>query len=134
MARLAPSAYWTATVVTAALFAIPGAALVAKVPHFAVEMGRLGYPQYFLLLLGAFKMAGALVVLAPRLPVLKEWAYAGMGFDIVGAIVSHLSVGDPPATAALPIAIGLLLATSWALRPPGRRASLPKLLKNEVPS
>jgi hypothetical protein len=121
MARVLPIAYWTTTIVTAALFAVPGAALLANVPHFAVEMGRLGYPGYFLVLLGAFKVAGALVILAPRLPVLKEWAYAGMGFDVVGAIVSHLSLGDPPTTAALPVAIGILLATSWALRPPGRR-------------
>jgi hypothetical protein len=121
MARVRPIAYWTATVVTAALFAVPGAALVAKVPHFAIEMGRLGYPGYFLLLFGAFKVAGALAILAPRLPILKEWAYAGMAFDVVGAIVSHLSVGDPPATAALPVAIGILLATSWALRPAVRR-------------
>lgn len=124
MARVLPLLYWTATVVTAALFVVPGAALVAKVPHFAAEMGRLGYPGYFLLLLGAFKVAGALVILAPRLPVLKEWAYAGMAFDVVGAIVSHLSVGDPPATAALPVVIGILLATSWGLRPPGRRPAL----------
>ncbi len=114
-------AYWAVTVVAAALFAVPGAALMAKVPHFAVEMGRLGFPGYFLILLGTFKVAGAAVILAPRLPVLKEWAYAGMSFDIVGAIVSRISVGDPPITMALPILIGALLALSWALRPAARK-------------
>src|SRR6516162_3743239 len=111
MARILPIVYWATTVATAALFAVPGAALVAQVPHFAAEMGRLGYPGYFLLLLGAFKVAGAAVILAPRLPILKEWAYAGMVFDVVGAVVSRLSVGDPPAAIALPVAIGVLLAT-----------------------
>src|SRR6516162_3088546 len=72
MARILPIVYWATTVATAALFAVPGAALVAEIPHFAAEMGRLGYPGYFLLLLGAFKVAGAAVILAPRLPILKN--------------------------------------------------------------
>jgi hypothetical protein len=114
-------AYWLATILLAALFAAPGAALVAKVPHFADEMARLGYPGYFLTLLGAFKLAGAAVILAPRLPVLKEWAYAGMSFDVAGAIFSRLSIGDPPQALAMPAFIGVLLALSWALRPAGRK-------------
>jgi DoxX-like protein len=114
-------AYWPATIMVAVLFAVPGAALMAKVPHFAAEMGRLGFPGYFLTLLGAFKVAGAVIILAPRLPTLKEWAYAGMMFDIVGAIVSHISVGDPPITVALPVLIGVLLTLSWASRPVARR-------------
>ena len=122
MMKRAPSvAYWLPTILAAALFAVPGAALVAKVPHFADEMGRLGYPGYFLALLGAFKLAGAAVILAPGLPVLKEWAYAGMSFDIAGAIFSHLSVGDPPQTLAMPAFIGVLLILSWALRPAARK-------------
>jgi hypothetical protein len=122
MMKRAPSiTYWLATILVAALFAVPGAALVAKAPHFADEMRRLGYPGYFLTLLGAFKLAGAAVILAPRLPVLKEWAYAGMSFDIAGAIFSHLSVGDPPQVLAIPALIGVLLTLSWALRPARRR-------------
>jgi DoxX-like family len=121
MTRTLRMAYWPVTVVVAALFAVPGAALIAQVPHFVAEMARLGYPTYFLTLFGAFKVAGALVILAPRLPTLKEWAYAGLSFDIVGAIVSRISVGDPPITVALPALIGALLALSWGLRPAARR-------------
>jgi hypothetical protein len=117
-------AYWLPTVVAAALFAIPGAALVAQAPHFASEMARLGYPSYFLILFGAFKMAGAAVILAPRLPLLKEWAYAGLGFDVIGAVISRIAVGDPPTALLLPILIGLLLTLSWALRPTARRLIL----------
>src|SRR5208337_4532789 len=113
--------YWMATLVVAALFAVPGAALVAKAPHFADEMGRIGYPGYFLTLLGVFKLAGAAVILVPRLPVLKEWAYAGMSFDIGGAIFSHVSVGDPLSAIAMPAFIAVLLTLSWVLRPAGRR-------------
>jgi len=118
----------------AALFAIPGCALIAQVPHFAAEMARLGYPPYFLTLFGALKVAGAAVILAPRLPTLKEWAYAGMGFDVVGAIVSRVSVGDPLITVALPILIGLLLALSWALRPVERRLVTSDVLARTPPN
>src|SRR6516164_7675135 len=117
MKKASSITYWPPTILAAALFAVPGAALVAKAPHFADEMRRLGYPGYFLTLLGAFKLAGAVVILAPRLPVLKEWAYAGMSFDIAGAIFSHLSVGDPPQALAVPALIGLLMTLSWIARP-----------------
>src|SRR6516164_1197850 len=121
MKRAHSITYWLTTFLVAVLFAVPGAALVAKAPHFADEMRRLGYPGYFLTLLGAFKLAGAAVILAPGLPVLKEWAYAGMSFDIAGAIFSHLSAGDPLQTLAMPAFIGVLLILSWALRPAARK-------------
>jgi len=121
MTRVRGMAYWPVTLALAALFAIPGAALVAHAPHFANEMARLGYPAYFLVLFGALKIAGAIAILAPRLPVLKEWAYAGMTFDVVGAIVSHLSMGDPPDNLILPALIGVLLFLSWLMRPAARR-------------
>ena len=57
-------------------------------------MSHLGYPAYFAVLLGVWKVLGGLAILAPRLPRLKEWAYAGMFFDLSGAAISHGSVGD----------------------------------------
>jgi uncharacterized membrane protein YphA (DoxX/SURF4 family) len=112
--------YWGATVIAALLFAVPGGALVAHVPHFAAEMGRLGYPPYFLYLLGVAKVLGAFAILAPRLPRIKEWAYAGMMIDVTGAIVSHAAVGDEAAKVVLPVVIACVVMTSWALRPPSR--------------
>lgn len=55
----------------------------------------LGYPAYFLTLIGVWKILGVLVILLPKQPVLKEWAYAGFFFVMSGAIVSHLVVKDP---------------------------------------
>jgi uncharacterized membrane protein YphA (DoxX/SURF4 family) len=117
-------AYWSTTTATALLFAVPGAALVARIPHFVDEMSRLQYPAYFLSLLGVAKLLGAAVILLPRLPRLKEWAYAGLLFDAVGAVVSRTAIGDEPVKLLLPILIGVLALLSWQLRPESRRLAL----------
>lgn len=70
--------------------------------------GHLGYPAYLLPFLGAAKMLGVAAVLVPRFRILKEWAYAGLIFDVSGALYSHLSVGDPASALAFPV-IGLVL-------------------------
>jgi uncharacterized membrane protein YphA (DoxX/SURF4 family) len=106
------------------LFAVPGAALLARNAHFASEMSRLGYPSYFLTILGVLKILGALAVLAPGLKRLKEWAYAGMMIDVVGAVLSRLAVGDPPAMLIVPLLVGALALLSWALRPATRTLSI----------
>jgi DoxX-like family len=115
--------YWTSTGLVALLFAAPGLALLLRDPHFAVEMTRLGYPGYFLPFLGIWKLLGAMVVLIPGARYLKEWAYAGMIFDIAGAIVSRAAVGDHGPELFLPFLIAGLVALSWGLRPDDRRLS-----------
>ena len=116
----AMAAYWSSTALAAALFAVPGAALLARAPHFVHDMAHLGYPNYVLPLLGVWKILGAVIILAPRLPRLKEWAYAGMVFDATGAAVSRAVLGDGSFAVALPLIITGVVLASWALRPPGR--------------
>jgi hypothetical protein len=82
------------------------------------------YPGYFSVILGVWKVLGAVAVLAPRFPRLKEWAYAGMFFNMMGAVVSHLAVGDPAVTLVAPIIFICLVAASWVLRPSARRVLL----------
>lgn len=112
--------YWVATAIAALLFAVPGTALVANVPHFADEMTRLGYPLYFLSLLGTFKVLAAVAILVPGFARLKEWAYAGMMFDIIGAIVSQAAGGDEVAKMVVPVLLACVVTASWALRPQSR--------------
>jgi uncharacterized membrane protein YphA (DoxX/SURF4 family) len=85
-----------------------------------VVMRALGYPLYFLTILGTWKVLGAAALLAPRLPRLKEWAYAGIFFDLTGAAISHAFSGDPAGKVATPLVFLLLAGASWALRPPAR--------------
>jgi uncharacterized membrane protein YphA (DoxX/SURF4 family) len=101
--------YWAVTVVFAALMIVSAVPDIMRVPE-AVEMveHHLGYPPYFLSYLGVWKLLGALVVVQPRFPRLKEWAFAGLTFDLISAMYSSHAVGDP-FTKWAPIAIGLLL-------------------------
>jgi uncharacterized membrane protein YphA (DoxX/SURF4 family) len=112
--------YWLATALTAFVFLSGGVADVLR-PSFVMEgMTQLGYPAYFVLILGVWKVLGGIVVLAPGLPLVKEWAYAGMLFNLTGAAASHAAVDDPPAKIATPLVILAIVAASWALRPESR--------------
>jgi hypothetical protein len=82
---------------------------------------HLGYPAYFSVILGVWKLLGEVALLVPRFPRLKEWVYAGMFFNMTGAVASHLAVGDPAVTLIAPITFTGLVAASWLLRPLARR-------------
>lgn len=82
---------------------------------------KLGYPVYFLTILGFWKILGVIALLVPGFPLVKEWAYAGFFFLISGAIYSHIAVGHP-AVELFPSALLLvMLIASWYLRPAGRK-------------
>jgi len=124
-AKLRSVAYWGATTLTALAFVAGGIADLTRAPAVAAAMSHLGYPTYFASILGAWKLLGALAIVAPRFPRLKEWAYAGMFFDLTGAALSHAAAGDPASNVFVPLVILGLAALSWALRTPssGRVAS-----------
>jgi uncharacterized membrane protein YphA (DoxX/SURF4 family) len=117
-------AYWVTTAIIAAEFAVGGVMDILRLPPFFAIVRHLGYPSYFSVILGVWKVLGAVAVLAPRLPRLKEWAYAGMIFNMTGAVASHLAVGDPAVTLVAPIIFTGLVTASWALRPSARRDDL----------
>lgn len=114
------SAYWTFTIVAALFFAVPGAALLLRVPHFTDDMAKLGYPAYFLTILGVWKLLGVIAILAPGLPRLKEWAYAGMVFDLTSAVVSRTVTGGDAIKILPPLVVLAIVLLSWRLRPAGR--------------
>ena len=90
-------------------------------PHGIVP--ELGYPMYFFAIIGVWKVLGAIAILVPRFPRLKEWAYAGIFFDLTGAAISCVAVGVYGAYGfhvIAPLLIAGLTVTSWALRPPSR--------------
>ncbi|MGH7298365.1 MAG: DoxX family protein [Polyangiaceae bacterium] len=81
--------YWITTALTALAFDVPGVGNLVRAAHIAQDMAHLGYPPYFLTVLGTWKILGAIVIVAPRFPRLKEWAYAGMIFDMIFATILH---------------------------------------------
>jgi uncharacterized membrane protein YphA (DoxX/SURF4 family) len=113
--------YWVATTVIALVFASGGAAYVAGAETPLRGMAELGYPSYFVTLLGFWKLVGGLAIVAPRLPRLKEWAYAGIVFDLTGAAVSHLATGQPAVKVVAPLVFLVIAGASWMLRPADRR-------------
>jgi hypothetical protein len=80
----------------------------------------IGYPAYFVTILGIWKVLGAVALVAPRTPRLKEWAYAGVIFDLTGAALSHAASGSGAGHVVWPLALAALAVASWALRPEGR--------------
>ena len=99
---------WAVAGLMAALMLVSAVPDVLRVPEAMTVFKHLGYPPYLLLFLGTAKMLGVAAVLAPGVRTLKEWAFAGLTFDLLGALYSHLSVNDPP-SAWLPAVVGLVL-------------------------
>jgi len=82
---------------------------------------KLGYPAYIVPALGLGKVLAILAILWPGLPRLKEWAYAGIFFNMAGALVSHVATHDPAWSIVVTVTIAALTLASWALRPQDRR-------------
>jgi uncharacterized membrane protein YphA (DoxX/SURF4 family) len=116
--------YWTTTALVAFFMGSGGVAQLAQFhnnPHAVVPL--LGYPMYFFAILGIWKVLGAIAILAPRFPRLKEWAYAGIFFDLTGAAASCAAVGGYGAYGfhvIAPLLIAGLTVASWWLRPQSR--------------
>jgi hypothetical protein len=110
-----------ATLLVAVAFLVPGFGNLAHAPHIAEDMAHLGYPVYFSTILGAWKVLGAITLLLPGLRTLKEWAYAGMIFDLSGAAVSRGVNGDGAVSIVIPLTIAVAVMASWWFRPPARR-------------
>jgi hypothetical protein len=87
----------------------------------------VGYPQQLRVLVGIAKLCGAIVLLVPGLPKLKEWAYAGFTYMWIAATVAHYLAGDGALVAA-PVSLLGALAVSYVMRPTSRRASAPAMM------
>ncbi len=119
--------YWGATGLVA-IEALFGAFTYLTTAPEAVENFRhVGYPQQLRVLLGIAKLAGAIGLLLPRLPTLKEWAYAGFTFTWIAASAAHYLAGDG-ALSLMPVALIGLLAVSYVTRPANRRVSAKAML------
>jgi hypothetical protein len=109
--KTAKTLYWIVTSVTAAFMLLASIPDVLRLPQAVSIFGHLGYPVYLLPFLGTAKTLGIVAILVPGFQRLKEWAYAGLVFDVIGALYSHLSVGDSPSD-WMPALIGLVLVGS----------------------
>lgn len=113
--------YWIATAWLALGMLSTGIVQLIRMEEEVETFTQLGYPIYFLTLLGAWKIAGVAAVLVPKFPLLKEWAYAGFFFAMSGAVFSHIASGHSAAEMFGPLLLLLLTVVSWYFRPAGRK-------------
>ena len=114
-------AYWVCTGLVVFFIGSGGLAYVMRVPDVVKGVVALGFPVYFVVLLGIWKVLGSIAILVPGFPLIKEWAYAGIMIDLTGAAVASLATGGAWWHVAAPLVIAVLLVVSWALRPESRR-------------
>ena len=108
--------YWTTTIILVFLFAMNVFMYFTKNPQIIAGINTLGYPLYLLNILGVAKILGIIALLIPKFFRLKEWAYAGFTFDLVGAMWSHIAVGDTSSIAFVFVFIVLLVVSYATMR------------------
>lgn len=117
--------YWIATVWLSLGMLSTGIVQLVRMKEEVALFTQLGYPVYFLTILGIWKILGVLAVLIPKFTLLKEWAYAGFFFAMSGAVFSHIAIGDTSFSAYFgPMLLLLLTGLSWYFRPADRKINL----------
>ena len=120
--------YWIATIWLSLGMLSTGVVQLFKLegngPGSLASMTKLGYPEYFVTLLGIAKVLGVVVLLIPRFPLLKEWIYAGFFFMMSGAIFTPIAAGNPVSEIFPSLLLLVLVVISWYFRPAERKLIL----------
>jgi DoxX-like family len=133
--RIRAIGFWATTFVVVFELVAGSVWNLLQIEWVRVQLSHLGYPDYFAYISGAWQAGGAAVIIAPRVPRLKEWAYAGAFFQWSGAVATHLLRGDytPVSVWLTPLVFAMLAVASWALRPADRRLPNSGLLPETRP-
>jgi hypothetical protein len=113
--------YWIATAFLAFGMLAGGVQQLLQIGGYVEIVGGLGYPLYMLSILGAWKILGVIAILAPKLALIKEWAYAGFFFVMSGAAISHIAMGQAFAEVVPSLILLFVIVISWYFRPPSRK-------------
>jgi hypothetical protein len=116
--------YWVATLWLALGMVSTGIVQVLKVEKEVDNITKLGYPVYFLTILGTWKILGVVAVLIPKFPLIKEWAYAGFFFAMSGATLSRIASGGSMNEMFPSLLLLVLTVVSWYFRPVDRKVIL----------
>ena len=114
-------AYWIITAFLAVGMLAQGVAQIMHTKGYVDIIVHLGYPVYFLYIIGVWKILGVIAILVPGFKLVKEWAYAGFFFVMSGAVCSHIATGDSFAEIYPSLTLLLMTVVSWYFRPPGRK-------------
>jgi hypothetical protein len=128
--------YWIATLWLSLGMLSTGVVQLVKLkgdgPGSLVSMTHLGYPAYFVTMLGICKILGVVVLLVPKFPLLKEWAYAGFFFMMSGAIFTHIVAGSSMSEIFPSLLLLILVVISWYFRPDDRKIPALPARRNSV--
>ena len=120
--------YWIATIWLSLGMLSTGTVQILKLkgdgPGSLDSMTHLGYPPYFVTILGISKILGVVALLIPKFPLLKEWAYAGFLFMMSGAIFTHFAAGNSISEIFPSLLLLILTVVSWYFRPADRKIVL----------
>lgn len=114
-------AFWVTTSIVGGIMVLSGLADIVAPPEVVEIFDKLGYPDYFPRFIGVLKLLGGIALFAPKFPRLKEWAYAGVCFDLLGASYSHIANGDGVGDWIKPVLFLTLALVSYFLRPDDRK-------------
>jgi hypothetical protein len=113
--------YWIITILLSFCLFSGGLAQALQVKGVVEGFKPLGYPTYFISIIGIWKVLGIIAILVPGFKLLKEWAYAGLFFTMTGAVISHIAANDIHAQIVAPIVLAIFTVLSWYLRPDNRK-------------
>ena len=113
--------YWIATLWLALGMVSTGIVQIIKMEEEVANFTKLGYPTYLMTIIGIAKMLGVIAILSPKFPILKEWAYAGFTYTMMGAIISHIVVQDEVSSLFGPALLLVLTFISRYFRPESRK-------------
>src|SRR5690606_2444903 len=113
--------YWIVTGFLAFAMLAGGVQQLLQIGGYVEILTQLGYPLYFMSILGAWKILGVIVLLIPRFPLVKEWAYAGFFFAMSGAAISHIAAGQAFVDAIPSLILLMVTVLSWYFRPESRK-------------
>ncbi len=116
--------YWIATIWLGFAMVASGLQQVMHGQAFTEIFTHLGYPLYFMPMVGLYKLVSVVILFSPRQPLLKEWSYFGTALIWIGAIISHFAVGDTVAEAMPAIVLFLMTGFSWHFRPASKKLML----------
>jgi len=116
--------YWIITALLSFCIFLGGLAQALELKEVLQGFKPLGYPVYFISLIGIWKVLGVIAILVPKFPLLKEWAYAGIFFTMTGAVISHIASNDISVQIISPIVLAIFTVLSWYLRPADRKIVL----------
>jgi uncharacterized membrane protein YphA (DoxX/SURF4 family) len=113
--------YWIITAILSFCIFSGGLAQAMQVKGVVQGFKPLGYPNYFISLIGVWKVLGVIAILIPKFKLFKEWAYAGIFFVMSGAVISHIASNDVSIKIIAPILLAVFTVLSWYLRPADRK-------------